>query len=129
MPNGEGDIPQPPTGDTFFDPIRDEQARMKSDEKMQQLIQSMIKSGDIIHPGSRRAQQLNRKLARGGVVKKFQNGGLAEATTLGPPEEEEQDITSEQLVERTTNPAAEQSLSEMNLIKKQGEIERLRTTR
>lgn len=57
------------------------------------------------------------------------NGALEAATTLGPPEEEEQAITSEQLVERATNPAAGQSLSEMILMNKQGAIDRLRATR
>ncbi len=56
------------------------------------------------------------------------NGALAQASTLMPPEEE-QAITSEQLVERTTNPAAGQSLSSMILQNKQGAIDRLRATR
>jgi hypothetical protein len=128
VPNGPGDVPQPPTGDTFFDPIRDEQAKMKSDATMKQLIQSMIKSGGIVDPSSQRYRDMMRKLARGGVVKNFQSGGLAEVA-LPPPEEEEQAITSEQLVERATNPAAGQSLSEMILMNKQGAIERLRATR
>jgi hypothetical protein len=56
------------------------------------------------------------------------NGALEQATTLTPPEEE-QAITSEQLVERATNPAAGQSLSTMILMNKQNAIERLRATR
>lgn len=57
------------------------------------------------------------------------NGALEQAATLGPPEEEEQAITSDQLVERVTNPAAGQSLSAMILQNKQGAIDRLRATR
>ncbi len=56
------------------------------------------------------------------------NGALEAASTLAPPEEEEA-ITSEQLVERATNPAAGQSLSSMILQNKQGAIDRLRATR
>lgn len=56
------------------------------------------------------------------------NGALEAASTLAPPEEEEA-ITSEQLVERTTNPAAGQTLPDMIMQNKQSAIDRLRATR
>lgn len=83
-------------------------------------------TGDVFYdPIALEQEQVN--FARGGAVRKFQSGGLAEV--VGPPEEEEEAITSEQLVERATNPAAGQSLSEMILSNKQGAIDRLRATR
>jgi hypothetical protein len=56
------------------------------------------------------------------------NGALEQAATLPPPDEE-QAITSDQLVERVTNPAAGQSLTEMILSRKQDAIGRLQETR
>ena len=99
VPNGEGDVPQAPIGDVFYDPIEE----------------------------LRREQEQVQGYARGGAVKKFQEGGLAAVT-------EEEELTTgaiepEQIVERTTNPRAGQTLSSMILSNRQNAIDRLRQTR
>jgi hypothetical protein len=58
----------------------------------------------------------------------YQEGGLAAVGMPVQPEEEEA-ITTEQIVERTTNPAAGQSLTQMIMENKQSALDRLRATR
>ena len=95
VPNGPGDVPQPPTGDVFYDPIAEEQQRTN--------------------------------FARGGMVKRYQEGGLAAVTDVEEEmETPEGAIEVDQLVERTTNPAAGQSLTSMILQNKQDALDRLR---
>lgn len=82
VPNGPGGIPQPTTGDVFFDPIAEEQRKMQSDVNMKQLMQSMISQGLVKKPSAADLRLLRggeKKFARGGVVKKYQVGGLAQA--------------------------------------------------
>ena len=73
VPHGPGGIPQPPTGDAFYDPIAEEQHKI-------QAMQQLRAAGD--YP----------KLARGGEVKKFQNGGLVSALVpeAEPPDPREE---------------------------------------
>jgi hypothetical protein len=70
------------------------------------------------------------KFARGGAVRKFQRGGLAE---VGMPIEEEEEtveaLPAEEIVERTVNPGAGKSLTELILGNKQSAINRLKETR
>ena len=102
VPNGPGDIPQPPVGDVFYDPI--EELRM---------------------------QQEAQGFARGGAVKRFQNGGLAEAAMPDEPDlpSEEDDEIVEGIVERTTGIRPGMSMSDIILQSKQENIKRLQDTR
>jgi len=70
---------------------------------------------------------------RGRTVKRYQEGGLAavgmpmveeEEEYMGPPA-----VTPTQIIERTTNPGAGKSLTEMIMANKQSAIDRLRATR
>jgi hypothetical protein len=59
---------------------------------------------------------------------RFQEGGLA--AVMGPPmPEEEESLTPEEIVQRTTNPGAGQSLTQLIMNNKQSAIDRLRATR
>jgi undecaprenyl pyrophosphate synthase len=92
VPNGPGGVPQPTTGDVFFDPIADEQRKIQGDANMKQLMQRMISQGVVNKPSAsdkRLLQGGRKKFARGGVVKKFQNGGLAQVA--GPLDEDEEE--------------------------------------
>ncbi len=85
VPNGPGGVPQPTTGDVFFDPIAEEQRKLQGDTNMKQLMRRMISEGLVHKPSSSAATRLRlmrgqKKFARGGAVKKFQAGGLAAAT-------------------------------------------------
>jgi hypothetical protein len=124
VPNGPGDQPQPPTGDVFYDPIKEEQRKVSDSNERRDTLQR--------HSPEERQwleQQLGRpiKFARGGVVKNFKNGGLAAVTDVEEEmETPEGAIEVDQLVERTTNPAAGQSLTSMILQNKQDALDRLK---
>ncbi len=93
VPNGPGGVPQPTTGDVFFDPIADEQRKMESAHMLETLRGKNLEESVRLLRGSKRLQDFAgisiSKQARGGVVKKFQNGGLAQVA--GPPDEEEEE--------------------------------------
>jgi len=105
VPNGPGDVPQPPTGDVFYDPIAEAQQEVSGQQKF----------------------------ARGGRVKKFQGGGGVGGlgAVAGPPEEEEQEplLTVDEIISRTTHPGAGKSLTELIVMNQQSAIDRLRQGR
>jgi hypothetical protein len=94
-------------------------------ELRQRLQREGIASGAIIPP--EKVQQLRRrmtaadaqKLARGGVVKKFENGGLVE-------EDEETAIPVNELIERVVDPSPGQTLPKMIMEHRDQSLARLR---
>ncbi len=112
VPNGPGGVPQPTTGDVFFDPIAEEQQKMQGDANMKQLMQRMIAQGVVHKPG-------RKKFARGGAVRNFPDGGLVE-------EYEETAIPVNQLIERAVDPTPGQSLQSMIIEHRDQALERLR---
>ena len=95
VPNGPGGVPQPTTGDVFYDPIAEEQREMESDANMKQLIQRMIAQGVVHKPDQ-------KKYARGGTVRNFQEGGLVE-------EDEGTAMTVKQSIESVVDPTPRQN--------------------
>ncbi len=89
VPNGPGDIPQPPTGDVFFDPIELEQQQLESKGNREQLLRRLQASGMVTDKQLSQFSGRERKFARGGVVRNFQAGGLAAVTPPLDPEEDE----------------------------------------
>lgn len=92
VPNGPGGVPQPTTGDVFFDPIADEQRKIETEHALSKLRGKNLEETIRLLKGSKRLQKFAgisiSEQARGGTVKKFQAGGLAQVT--GPPDEEEE---------------------------------------
>ncbi len=70
---------------------------------------------------------------RAEVERAYQDGGLAAVVGAGPEEEEERSeplLTVDEIVERTTNPRAGQSLTSMMIIQNKDQaLERLRSGR
>lgn len=125
VPNGPGGVPQPTTGDVFYDPIAEEQRKMEGDANMKQLMQRMIEQGLVQKPSPKnllllRKRRGENKFARGGVVKRFQNGGLVE-------EDEETAIPVNQLIERVVDPTPGQNLPKMIIEHRDQALERLRS--
>jgi len=95
VPNGPGGVPQPTTGDVFYDPIAEEQQEMERSAKMQKILNQLGESAPRDRFSLEKLKKMRqiysgmepRKFARGGVVKKFQAGGLA-AVNLDEDEEE-----------------------------------------
>jgi hypothetical protein len=95
VPNGPGGVPQPTTGDVFFDPIAEEQQKMERSAKMQNILKQLgenVPRDRFSQEKLKKMRQIYsgmepRKFARGGVVKKFQAGGLA-AANLDDDEDE-----------------------------------------
>ncbi len=117
VPNGPGGIPQPTTGETFYDPIAEEQARVQS-------------QADI---GRLRSRVTSNGFKRGGIVRAeseraYQAGGLAAATA----EEEETTapaLTVDQVIERTTGSGVQPSITSMIIQNKDQAMARLRQGR
>ncbi len=123
VPNGPGGVPQPTTGDVFYDPIAEEQRKMQGDANMKQLMQRMISEG-LVHKPSRKT------FARGGVVKKFQNGGLAEVAL--PPDDDDEEgfdpasVTGVDEILASVTPSPGPDLYKMARVTKDTALEQLR---
>ena len=113
VPNGPGDIPQPPIGDVFYDPIAEEQRRIQIEERTR-----------YVPPGA------TRKFAKGGAVKRFQNGGLAEAVVPDPLEEVMDTDTLElEPMAITASDPPPGGLRELARLNRESAIERLEASR
>lgn len=133
VPNGPGGVPQPTTGDVFFDPIAEEQRKIQGDTNRKQLMQRMIEQGLMSKPSEIQLNLLQRrkKFARGGVVKKFQNGGLAQVA--GPPDDEEEEegfdvaqgVGVDQILE-SVGPSPGPDLHKMALMNRDTALQQLR---
>lgn len=114
VPNGPGGVPQPTTGDVFYDPIEDAQRGQMLDQLRGKSLEESVR----LIRGSKPLQDFAgisiKKLARGGVVRGYENGGDVDL-----------DIEDE-IVERTTNPGAGIGLTQIILQGKQDALDRLR---
>ncbi len=144
VPDGPGGIPQPTTGDTFYDPIADAQARVAREEfrrlnprppltdERRAAIRASIRQAFGRTPVS---DEDRAKLARGGIVRSeversYQAGGLAAATGGGEEEETSTPaITVDQIVARTTSSDVTPSLTSMIIQNKEQALARLRAGR
>lgn len=92
VPNGPDGVPQPTVGDVFYDPIKE----------AQELQEIGVSREDY------------NKLARGGIVRRYQEGGDVDLDV------------SEEIVERTTHPGVGQSLTGIILQGRQDALDRLK---
>ncbi len=135
VPNGPGDVPQPPVGDVFYDPIE----QIRREQQMEQDFGNMpieyMAPGDFEQKFDRLLERMReygiveppRGFAKGGAVKKYQAGGdvVAEEEEVAPAPA----VDPQEIVERTTDPREGQSLTSMILMNRQSAIDRLRATR
>ena len=103
VPHGPGGIPQPTTGEVFYDPIADAQKKLEMKTQLTQLreMQSTSRNKQLWDPQEGRIVQRQAKFARGGIVRAeseraYQGGG-----------------TVDEIIARTTNPEPGETLTKM----------------